>query len=420
MVLLHLLQQLAAQHRWKLIVAHFNHQLRGRSSNADEGFVRQSASASGLPLVVGRDSVKAHSRQTGQSLEMAARDLRHAFLARTARKLKCRNIALAHHANDQVELFFLRLLRGAGGEGLAGMKWRAMSPVDTRVQLVRPLLDVRRSDLATFARENKIAFRQDASNESLDYRRNRVRHELLPLLESRYQPALTKTILRMMEIVGAEAQFVAHAASRWLTAKRHPSFGSLPVAVQRRCLQVQLHRLQTPADYQTVEWLREKPDCPIIVSPGVSLGRDSAGIVKTLTPSPLAFLPDERRVSLVPKAGKVDFNGVHCRWRVVPSRSLARPRSNSHEFFDADAVGSRITLRHWRPGDRFQPIGMAKSVKLQDWFTNQKIPLPRRRELVVAAMSRGEIFWVEGLRISERFKLTEKTRQRLIWLWERV
>jgi tRNA(Ile)-lysidine synthase len=92
----------------------------------------------------------------------------------------------------------------------------------------------------------------------------------------------------------------------------------------------------------------------------------------------------------------------------------------SGESFDADLVGDVITLRHWRPGDRFQPIGMAASVKLQDWFINQKIPAERRRELVVAASAEGAVFWVEGLRISERFKLTEATRRRLIWRWQRA
>ena len=129
-------------------------------------------------------------------------------------------VALAHHADDQVELFFLRLLRGAGGEGLAGMKWRSPSPVDGKITLVRPLLDATKAELREFARENKIRFREDATNARLDLPRNRVRNELLPLLRRRYQPALTRTILRLMEIVGAEAEVVGEMARQWLDSRR--------------------------------------------------------------------------------------------------------------------------------------------------------------------------------------------------------
>jgi tRNA(Ile)-lysidine synthetase-like protein len=99
--------------------------------------------------------------------------------------------------------------------------------------------------------------------------------------------------------------------------------------------------------------------------------------------------------------------------------SRGRPPRQT-ECFDADRVGGQITLRHWRPGDRFQPIGLKSAVKLQDWFVNQKIPRTRRRELIVAVAEAGGIFWVEGLRIGERFKLTPQTMRRLIWHWQRA
>ena len=216
MTLLQALHQLSSRHRWRLTVAHFNHQLRGRSSNADEKLVRQTAAAMRLPFAAGRANVREFARKAKLSVEMAARKLRHDFFARTAKERKIRVIALAHHADDQVELFFLRVLRGAGGEGLAGMKWHSPSPVDSRIMLVRPLLDATKAELRGFARENIIRFREDATNTSLDQPRNRVRNELLPLLRRRYQPALTKTILRLMEIVGAEADLAGETARQWL------------------------------------------------------------------------------------------------------------------------------------------------------------------------------------------------------------
>jgi tRNA(Ile)-lysidine synthase len=216
MTLLHTLHELSSRHRWQLTVAHFNHELRGRSSDADEKLVRQTATALKLPFVAGRANVKEFAQKSKLSVEMAARKLRHGFFARTARERNIRVVALAHHADDQVELFFLRVLRGAGGEGLAGMKWRAPSPVDSKIMLVRPLLDSAKAELREFARERRIHFRDDATNATLDLPRNRVRNELLPLLTRRYQPALAKTVLRLMEIVGAESNLVGEIARQWL------------------------------------------------------------------------------------------------------------------------------------------------------------------------------------------------------------
>jgi tRNA(Ile)-lysidine synthase len=420
MVLLHLLHALAPKFGWKLAVAHFNHQLRGRASDGDEQFVIRSAKALGLKTVVERGEVKALAEKSGVSIEMAARGLRHAFLARTAGHLRIRTIALAHHADDQVELFFLRLFRGAGGEGIAGMKWRSPSPSDPNIQLARPLLDVSKTELEEFARESKIPFRQDAGNASLDIQRNRIRHELLPLLKARYQPALAKIVLRTMDIIGAEAEFVTDATRQWLKQKRPLPFDRLPRAIQRRCLQAQLLRLNAPADYDVIEQLRASPNRPVSVSPALSLFRDNAGLVQIRTHSTVTFGADQIEIEMEDKAGDALFGGVRCRWRVERVKSGELTASSAgREFFDADKIGPRIVLRHWRAGDRFQPIGMAAPVKLQDWFTNQKIPRARRHELLVAESASGGIFWVEGLRISEDFKLTSRTKRALVWRWQR-
>src|ERR1700677_1896922 len=175
MVLLHLLKALSVERRWKLTVAHFNHRLRGRASDADEVFVRKTAKGMKLPFVSKRADVKRFARESKLSIEMAARKLRHEFLAEVARACKIKTIALAPHAADQVELFFLRLLRGAGGSGLAGMNWRSPSPADRSISLVRPLLDLSKTELEQYARENRIRHCEDATNLEPDFLRNRIR-----------------------------------------------------------------------------------------------------------------------------------------------------------------------------------------------------------------------------------------------------
>ena len=421
MVLLHVLALLAKSVGWKLVVTHFNHQLRGRSSDADERLVKEAAAKLGMAFHVGRGDVKAHSRKSGFSIEMSARELRHAFLAKVARRARCRVIALAHHADDQVELFFLRLLRGAGGEGLGGMKWESNSPADREITLVRPLLDIEKSTLAKFAKQTGISFREDSSNRCTDILRNRVRLELLPLLRQRFHPAVDKSVARVMEIVSAEAEAVSALAEGWRAKnKRAGEFKRCSVAVQRRIIQLQLHQLGLAADFELIESLRLNPGKRVSVAPKVWIEADASGHIKKGSPLIQAFKTRSAKVQLGKNAGEIVFSDVTFSWEFGNRELHGRlQRLPGMEMFDADKIGGKIVLRHWRAGDRFQPIGMKSAVKLQDWFTNQKIPAVRRRELIVATTERGEIFWVEGLRIGERFKLVRTTRRRLVWRWFR-
>ena len=488
MVLLRVLHELAPGHGWQLRVAHLNHQLRGRSSDADARLVRRVAAALGLPCVVGRSEVRESAQAGGLSLEMAARKVRHNFLARLAARMASPTVALAHHADDQLELFFLRLLRGCGGEGLAGMKWRSPSPANPEVGLVRPLLDQPKAALRQWAASNKVLFREDASNACLDIQRNRIRHHLLPLLRRQYQPALHRTILRLMDIIGEEAAFAAQEAREWVAhwsggrraqgggGRAATPFLELPVAVQRRCIELQLAAQGLDPDYELVEQLRKRPGRAVSVrqsrlagieagqtirvgrsvpphrgplpegeaqgegesgrdnrktaevpcsgpqSPRrvLSVSRDAEGLLRLSQAEPAVFRPATLRQDLSERAGEALFDGLRLGWLITRGGSKPRPGRAQREFFDAERVGTPVVLRHWQPGDRFQPIGMPVPVKLQDLFTNQKVSRRQRHELIVAATARGDLFWVEGLRISERFKLRQTTKRRLQWTWERL
>jgi tRNA(Ile)-lysidine synthase len=440
-MLLHVLQELAGAHRWRLAVAHLNHQLRGRSSEADERFVRQLATRLDLPALIERADVRSFAKANKLSLEIAARQLRHEFLARTAARFKARVVALAHQADDQVELFFLRLFRGAGGEGLGGMKWRSPSPVrvwssaskrpgrasadrlraELQTELARPVLDVPREALRRFAAERKLAFREDNSNTSLDILRNRIRRRLLPLLRSEFQPAIGQTVARLMDIVGAESAFVREAAEGWLRRKRRPAFEKLPSAAQRAALRLQLLERGVLPDFQLVERLRAEVGRAVTFSPGHAVLRDEMGLVHVRATRPAAFKPGRATVKLEGRGGEIEFGRLRISWRVLRTQGIRRPPAKPRlEFLDADTVGSPIVLRHWRPGDRFQPIGMVAAVKLQDLLTNARVPPVRRRELVVATTREGRIFWVEDLRIGALAKLSAGTIHRLHWGWKRL
>jgi tRNA(Ile)-lysidine synthase len=427
MVLLHLLRQLSSDFPFDLTVAHLNHQLRGRSSDADEQLVVRTARKLKVPIVTESCDVKKAVRLYKLSIEMAARKVRHDFLARVAKRLGIRAVALAHHADDQLELFFLRLLRGTGNESLAGMKWRNPSPANPKIELIRPLLDQPKAALLEHASQEKIRFREDASNASLDFQRNRIRHELLPLLRRHYQPALAQVISRFMKVADAESDLVRQAAIKWLQDKRRTPFDRLPVAVQRRCLQLQLLREAIPVDYELVENLRMNPERPFSVSSGRRALRDRAGQVRwEKMPSgapdfqPATAQKATVELQLNAASGKMVFDDLQIQWR-LDSKRFSGPFQpvSGREIFDADRVGSRIVLRHWQRGDRFQPIGMASPVKLQDLFTNQKIPREKRHQLAVAVTGDGSLFWVENLRISGQFAVSNKTIRRLHWFWKR-
>jgi tRNA(Ile)-lysidine synthase len=425
MVLLEMLLRIGPSARWRLTVAHFNHALRGRHSDADERFVRNAARDRGLPFVAGRVEVSGLAAERGISVEMAAREARHAFLSRAAAEAAIDTIALAHHADDQVELFLIRLLRGASVLGLAGMRWAGASPADARCRLVRPLLGCTRSELEAFGRAESVRWRVDASNECLDMLRNRVRQELLPLLERRYQPAIRRVLRREMQALEATAGLVSRLARDWLQTRRRQGrrWQDLDVAVQRQVLCDELIRLRLEPSFDLIEQLRLYPERPVCAESGAVVCRQEGGRLSKTEVRPKqrqAFENGASKVSLRGRQGQGTFAGLVWRWKIPASQARTPPRFGpGREWLDADKVGAQVVLRHWRPGDRFRPSGMPRPVKLQDLFTNLKIPQARRRELIVATTAQGQLWWVEGVRVAEDFKLGPATVRRLCWRWRR-
>ncbi len=431
-VLLDILVQLASEFRWELEVAHADHQLRTESAQ-DAEFVREMAQARRLAFHEARLDVKGHGEREGGSVEMAARDLRHDFLARTARQGRHSCIALGHHADDQLELFFLRVLRGTGSAGMGGMKWSSPSPADRGVCLVRPLLGCTRHSLAAYAKERQLAFREDVSNACMDFRRNRIRHELLPLLRQHYNLGDGHCVLRLMEIMDADSEYVQSQAEAWLATLdglqtntdprsdlARTSFSELPVTLQRQCICQQLRKAGYEPDFELVEQLRNFPCRRRSLTSAVCVIRDLAGrVLIQVRADPESEFPAEKLIVETGSSGSASLAGAFISWETVTGGRGVPKGVDQFEVFDADSIGGRFTLRHWQRGDRFDPIGLGHSTKLQDLFTNLKIPREMRHKLVLAVSDAGEIFWVEGLRISEKHKVADGTKRRLFWCWTR-
>lgn len=420
-VLLRALHPFAEAAGTRLIVAHANHQLRGKEADGDAEFVGQLAAELGLPFFTTRLAVRREAERTRESIEMSARRLRHAFLARTAREHGATHIALAHHAGDQAELFFLRLFRGAGGDGLGGMHRCSPSPADPAVQLIRPLLDAPRELIHDFAHAEHVEFREDSSNADRSILRNRIRHELLPLLRRDFAPAMDILANRTSDLVSADAEFVRLTAQRWLAAKRRTQFVNLHAAVQRAVVREQLWALGHEPDFELVERLRQTGRRVSLDGKFTARRGDSGTVTRENAAIP-KFQTGTFKMSLRGQSGAMEFASVKLTWARTrqPGSARKHPHHPGSEQFDAGKIGRTVTLRHWQPGDRFQPLGFAQPARLQDLFVNRKIPAARRRGLLLAVTASGSIFWVEGLPPGEAFKLTSNTRTRLLWRWTRA
>lgn len=414
MVLFHVLRAMGGTQGWKIAAAHLNHGLRGTESDADEAFVRDTSARWNLPCFAASGDVQGRARARGISIEMAGRELRHRFLIETAEKNGFGTVALAHHADDQMETFWMRLLRGDVGPGLAGMRWKRPARDGSKVRFIRPLLDIPKAELVAYAESHRIDYRVDRSNSDRAFLRNRMRIEVLPHLE-KYQSALREITLRQAEVSGTEKDFLESEGRRWLES-RDRVFSDLHVALQRETIRLQLLSLGVRPNFEWIEALRDSAERPISVGKDERLVRTASGEVRRAELPKLHFSTEERAVELA-GAGTFAFGGIEFEYQFVPSREESVPGT---EYFDASSVGGKIQIRRWAAGDWFKPIGLGGRKKIQDLFTNMKIGAEEKRQRVVACDARGNVFWVEGLRIGEDFKVSHTTRRVLRWKWRRI
>ncbi len=379
------------------MVAHLNHQLRGAESDEDEQFVRELAARLDFSFVAKSVDVKALAATSGLSIEMAARQVRHDFFAEFPDAV----IALAHHADDQVETFLLKLARGAGTEGLCGMPY--FQTLD-HLRIIRPMLDLPRAEILCWLKEGGFTWREDASNSDEQFLRNRVRHTILPLLESELNPNIRETILRTMDILREEntwmEQRVGGASGFVSTERAKPEASSaLPLAMRRRVLRRWLFENgAAEADFDAVEKILElmaagngtttfelNNQQRVVVEYGVPRFEESTH------PSP------EPQWTLTVEQGTG--------WRKDPGNGIGILPAEAS--FDACKVGDApIEVRGYLPGDRMAPFGMEGHRKLQDIFTDHKIPRAQRARIPVV-VCRGEIIWLPGYRTARGWEVQD-------------
>jgi tRNA(Ile)-lysidine synthase len=448
--LLHILLGLCDRYHLRLHVAHLHHGVRGKEADADAEYVASLANEWGLPTTIDRQDIPALAREHKLAFEEAARRVRYAFLARVASETAASKIAVGHNADDQAETVLMHFLRGTGPAGLRGML--PLTPLHTyhlngfldptvskTVSLIRPLLEVPRSDIEHYCAINNITPRLDRSNLDTTYFRNRLRHELLPTLRT-YNPNIGTQLCRTARVVSADYELVARlredawtdvllAAQETFIIFDKAKWQALPTALQRATLRhaaYQLRRTLRDVGFVHVENARmaalggetgSQATLPMGLALTVGYDTLTLGNIDDAAPA----LPDDpllwstgRTAVTVPGTTPLPGREWILEAKVLEEwdvEKIAASQDVWTAYFDLEKLVEPLTLRPRRPGDRFRPQGMqGHSCKLGAFMINAKIPQPWRAHVPLLEAD-GEIVWVCGYRTGDGVTVGPDTRK---------
>lgn len=425
---------------FNLVIAHVDHALRSESVQ-EANFVQQVAESFGLPFYSQRIDVGKAAQVQGQSIEEAARVVRYQYLFEQARLHECQAVAVAHHADDQVETVLMHFLRGSALPGLTGMAYRRLMPQwDPDIPLVRPLLGIWRYEIEAYVEGVGLKPCIDLSNLDTTYYRNRIRHELIPALET-FNPQIKAAIWRMANVLHEEARYLdaltEHAFEEGLREKNEQriifdltKFLNLPIALKRRILRQAIAQLQPDLrdigfdaiarGLSFIEGGQAGGDIDLVSCLNLAVIEDKL-VIKTwdaeLPDLGQALLPDEEFKAILSLNAPLNLRN---HWRIEASLleafddkpiNLVKNLTPDQAWLDYDCLDLPLVVRGRKSGERYHPLGMGgQSQGLQDFFVNLKIP-EHLRSLWPLVISGQRVAWVVGLRPSEDFKVTQKTER---------
>jgi tRNA(Ile)-lysidine synthase len=401
-----------SQHCGGIVVAHLNHQLRGEESDDDENFVREMALRLKLDSAIERIDVAGMASERKENLEASARRIRYDFLRHVAESRKIAIVYTAHTQDDQVETILMRLIRGTGPEGLRGI--HQLRQLSEKVMLIRPLLEVTRNEVIDHCQHYDLAFRTDSTNTSPGLTRNRVRHELLPLLRT-FNQRFNETIARTAELATDDQNYLKQLASELYTVIRRdreieiaPLRSAHPV-IRRRILRMWLHDLRGGLEriemthLSALEDLIEKSQSGSIVDlPSGWIARREFNRItlnqrEEILPLDSLSLLREHAVNF----GKFRFS---IQRQIACQKSRQKEKSGHYfallrecEELDGLIVRTRI------PGDAYLPSGGSHKTKLKTLMIKKKIPITERGDYPVLVTSDGSIVWAPGLPVASQF-----------------
>lgn len=443
--MLYLLNELRQHLDLHLHIAHLNHQLRANESEVDSQYVKKLAEQLNIPATISSKDVLAHRVNQNCSLEEAARELRYMFLYQVAREVGAKKIAIGHTLDDNVETIIMHILRGTGLSGLKGLSPCSPLPFAENASplfnnptgqrqhdllIVRPLLNITREETECYCRKHQFAPRIDSSNLSLSFYRNRIRLELIPILEQ-YNPGIKNSLLKLADIAQADMDFVEDQSIKAFTNVSQlkdgkiflnkARMGELPVALQREVIRFAVAGIRgslKDISLDHVEAVRSLLSKPVgkkfSLQYRFTCYSEYDDIVIT-DKEETDFCRELPALSLLNIPGETILYG----WRVeasicnklIDSERLQQIKKQDSFAADLDLniTGRELYVRHRQPAEKFQPLGMKSEKSLQDFMVDLKIPAAQRN-LVPLVCSSEQIFWIVGYRIDERAKVTTDTR----------
>ena len=418
------------EHRLTLHVAHLNHDFRGAEADHDAAFVQRLADGLGLSCSIDKQDPIAYQRQWSiSSFEQAAREMRYAFLSAVAASIGAAAIALGHTADDQAETVLLHLLRGSGLHGLRGMaemaEWPWPEPKPGPL-LFRPMMGAAKADTAAYCRALGQPYREDSGNYMWRFTRNKVRHDLLPRLSRDYNPRVREALARLSRSASEDIDYIEGELSRrWpdiaderggAVSLSVPALSSLHPALQRHALRRAYAAIAGDTRSLGVSHLeamlpllRQQRGGRVIDLPRDVRASREGGLLKLsrhVELPPFPKLCGEHAIRLPQPPGETVETAMSG-WCItlqalepgLPNPCAGEEAPQFRARLNRDALGEAVTVRTRRPGDRFQPSGMAGTKKLQDFFTDAKIPREQRDHVPLLVCERG-IAWVVGHRIA--------------------
>jgi len=419
-----LLYQIRVDWHLDLHIVHMNHCLRGEASDQDQIFAEKFAKDLKVPISVKKVEVADYARDQRLSLEEAARECRLQFFKEEAERLGIRKVALGHHKDDQAETVLFRILRGTGLRGLGAMKpvsdWQGLS-------MIRPLIELEKNDILEYVKERKLAYCIDASNQETRFMRNRIRHRLIPELERYYNPKIKNALANLAETVTLDLAYLDEAIQKSypkVIRKRKDSllilkkkkFLQQPEALRFRLLQKAVKEMDPESELDYFHWdefrkalVQDLKTYKIHVANELSIAIERKEIIlKKQSEDQIQNFEYTLRLG---DRVKIKELGLEFTAEAFDERVYKVDRKDrTCGIFDLERQTFPITIRNRREGDVFQPLGLHYDKKLKDFFISRKIPSYDKSNLPLF-VSRGDIFWVYGVEISDRFKVTHRTRR---------
>jgi tRNA(Ile)-lysidine synthase len=403
--LLRLLLELRSEIGLVLSVVHFNHKLRGEESDEDERFVAELAPTHKLEFHCQSGEVKQYAVEKRLSLETAARELRYEFFRELLRDGHLNRIATGHTLDDQAETVLLRIVRGAGSRGLAGIYPKLAVSGSQSGAIVRPLLGTRRESLEVYLCALNQVWREDSSNRDLRHARNRVRHGIMPRLAANLNPAVREALAETAEIARAEEEYWQDVISKLLPASELALdfLDGLPLALRRRVVRAVAESLGVVLEFHHVDAILavaaadEQAQGTMDLPAGWTVRREK-GHLYFCPPDDLAPPTDYEYALLVP--GTVSVIEIGSKFEAV----LMNPGEADPDYLlGREAVAGGVHVRNWRAGDRFWPAHMQEPKKIKELLADKHVT-GRERKLWPVVVSGGEVVWVRGFRTPQQLQ----------------